>query len=128
MANRKILIVDDDIEFAQELQELLLLSGYEAKAVNRASETIQAVAQEKPDVILLDLKMDGMSGFEVAKGLRSNQETRAIPIIAMSGYYDNERDAALFNFFDLRYYLQKPFKPLNVIIQIESLFEYPPNQ
>jgi DNA-binding response OmpR family regulator len=115
------MIVDDDTEFLTELRETLALSGYEVSAVNEAREAVLTACEQKPDIILLDLKMQGMTGFEVAKKLRANPDTNEIPIIAMSGYFNEEKDITLFDFFNITHYLQKPFNPLDIVLRIESL-------
>ena len=120
MPSKRILIVDDDKEFLQEIRETLHLSGYQVDAVNKASCSVSFAAIRQPDLILLDLKMDGMTGFEVAKGLRQIPETAKIPIIVMSGYFSEQQDCTLFDFFQIKNCLQKPFNPLDVITRIEN--------
>ena len=123
MSQKKILLVDDDKEFLAELQETLVLSGYEVKAVNEASEAFGAAAKIKPDLILLDLKMKGMTGFEVANKLKNFDNTMRIPIIAMSGFFTAEEDDTLLSFFEIHNYLRKPFNPLDIITKIEAVFK-----
>ena len=120
MGAKRILVVDDDVEFLQELKETLRLSGYVVEAVNESVKAVSAAVQSQPDLILLDLKMDGLSGFEVAKGLRKSPKTARIPIIAISGYFSETQDCTLLDFFQIRHFLQKPFNPLDVIANIES--------
>ena len=120
MSAKRILVVDDDAEFLQELEETLRLSGYEVHAVNQSVKAVAAAVQLQPDIILLDLKMDGMSGFEVAKGLRNSPKTARIPIIAISAYFSETQDCTVMDFFQIRRFLQKPFNPLDVIANIES--------
>ncbi|MFA5100624.1 MAG: response regulator [Candidatus Omnitrophota bacterium] len=123
MSAKRILVVDDDLEFLQELKETLHLSGYEVDAVNKSVNAVGFAIDRKPDLILLDLRMDGMTGFEVAKELRMLPQTSRIPIIAMSGYFSEAQDCTLFDFFQIRDCLQKPFNPLDVISHIEDKFK-----
>jgi len=74
----------------------------------------------KPDVILLDLKMPQMSGFQVADELRHLSEVSHIPVIAMSAFLKDEY-AALLNICGIKKCLKKPFHPLDVIAQIEEV-------
>jgi CheY-like chemotaxis protein len=120
MPTKRILVVDDDLEFLQELKETLHLSGYEVDAINKSVNAVSFAIDRRPDLILLDLRMDGMTGFEVAKELRGLPQTSRIPIIAMSGYFSESQDCTLFEFFQIRDCLQKPFNPLDVISHIES--------
>jgi DNA-binding response OmpR family regulator len=121
MSQKKIMVVDDDKEFLDELQETLVLSGYEVKAVNEAEEAFPIATKIKPDLILLDLKMKGMTGFEVANKLKNFNNTMEIPIIAMSGFFTAEEDDTLLSFFEIHDYLRKPFNPLDIITKIEAV-------
>ncbi len=123
ISRRRVLIIDDDNEFLQELNETLDLSGYDVVVENDAMSAVEMAAKTKPDVILLDLKMKGMTGFEVANKLKHVNKTMGIPVIAMSGFFTENKDITLLNFFDITNYLQKPFTPLDVIAQIEDVLK-----
>jgi CheY-like chemotaxis protein len=123
MSTKRILVVDDDREFLQELKETLHLSGYEVDAVNQSVNAVDFALNRKPDLILLDLRMDGLTGFEVIKELRNIPQTARIPIIAMSGYFSEAQDCTLFDFFRIHDCLRKPFNPLDVITFIENKFK-----
>jgi CheY-like chemotaxis protein len=123
MSQKRIMVVDDDKEFLEELQETLVLSGYEVKAVNEASEAFGVATKIKPDMILLDLKMKGMTGFEVINQLKNFDKTIDIPIIAMSGFFTAEEDDTLLSFFEIHNYLRKPFNPLDIITKIETVLK-----
>jgi DNA-binding response OmpR family regulator len=123
MPQKRIMVVDDDKEFLDEIRETLVLSGYEVKAVNEASEAFSTATKVKPDLILLDLKMSGMTGFEVVNKLKNFNPTMQIPIIAMSGFFTAEEDDTLLSFFQIHNYLHKPFNPLDVITKIEAVLK-----
>ncbi len=116
---RRVLIIDDDKEFLEELQETLSLSGYEMVAVNDAGLALEIVRKTRPDVILLDLKMPAKSGFQVADEIKHFQETSHIPIIAMTGFF-KEDYVPLMGLCRIRKCLKKPFNPLDAIGQIEA--------
>ena len=67
----KVLIVDDEVEFASALAERLALRNYDVKAVNHAEDAITAAQSEPPDVVLLDLRMPGIGGLEVLKAIKT---------------------------------------------------------
>lgn len=117
---KKIMIVDDDKEFVEELEETLTLSGYEVVAVNDPVSSLSTAIVEKPHLVLLDLKMDGMSGFRVAEGLRQHLGTTHIPIIAMTGYFTGDEHILLMHMCGIEQCLKKPFNPLDIITKIES--------
>lgn len=119
MANRKVMIVDDDREFLQELEEILCHSGYEMFAVNDSILALDAAAKIHPDVILIDLKMPNKTGFQLADELRRLSGLEQIPIIAMTGFFkDGYRP--LLNICRIKKCLKKPFNPLDVIAEIEN--------
>lgn len=124
MRNRKIVIIDDDKEFLDELREMLELSGYDLVAVDDARIALDVVNKTKPAVVLLDLKMPKKSGFQVANELRYFSESSGVPIIAMSAFYkDNYK--LLLEICGIKKCLLKPFQPLDIIAEIEeALAEY----
>lgn len=118
---RKILIVDDDKEFLEELQETLKLSGYDSVAVNDSTAVLGRAISYRPDVIMLDLKMDVMDGFQVTEKLKEYPETVNIPIIAMTGYFTKSEHITLIGMSGVETCLIKPFNPLDAISRIEML-------
>ena len=118
---KKILVVDDNEEFLDELREMLELSGYAPLATTDSITVLDQVRMAQPDLVLLDLKMQRKSGFQVADELKKCPETVHIPIIAMTGYYTDEEYAQLINSCGIRKCLKKPFNPLDVIAEIEEL-------
>jgi len=90
----RILIVDDDEQFGLFLVELLgsMKGELELKLVNNGYDAGGAVHQFKPHVILLDLSLPGLDGFSVCKQLKAELSTKDIRVIAMTGYYTQERN------------------------------------
>jgi DNA-binding response OmpR family regulator len=123
MDKKKILIVDDDKEFLEELREMLTATGYDVTSVGDSIAAVKAARVVKPNIILLDLRMKAMSGFEVADKLKGFPETAVIPIIAMTGFYTLKEHAWLMNFCGIRRCMRKPFNPLDVIAEIENVLK-----
>ena len=88
MTVTKVLLVDDEVEFASALSERLRLRKYDAKAVYYAEDALATVRKDKPDVVLLDLKMPGMDGIEVLKSIKEFDPS--IQVIILSGQGDRE--------------------------------------
>lgn len=122
MENGKIMIVDDDKEFLGELGETLALSGYSTVMVSDPISALDTAVREKPDIVLLDLRMPGKNGFQLADELRHVPQLMQVPIIAMTG---NFKDAynPLIKMCDIKKCLKKPFNPLDIIAEIEMLLE-----
>ena len=80
----KILVVDDEAKNIKLLEALLLPRGYGVVCATNGEEALQQVQQERPDLILLDVMMPGLDGFEVCKILKDNADTRLTPVIIMT--------------------------------------------
>lgn len=115
----KVMIVDDDKQFLAEISEVLKMSGYNTVEFSSGSEALKQVILEKPDVILLDLKMEGKGGFEVASKLKCSMETRQIPIVAVTGVYTDNDQNLVIKACGFEKRLIKPVNPLDVIVAIE---------
>jgi CheY-like chemotaxis protein len=83
-----ILIVDDEERNRKLLDVLMKADGYRTINADNGREAIALASEARPDMILLDMMMPGMDGFEVARVLKTNPVTRAIPLIAVSSLDD----------------------------------------
>lgn len=120
MLQKRILLVDDYPD-ALEIWGLYLRSmGYD---VIEADDGVQAVEQAhlyKPDIIVLDLELPGITGFEAAVRLRESAETRHIPLIAATGYsHVSQLEQARASGFDA--IVVKPCEPAALVAEIERL-------
>lgn len=86
--NRKILVADDDSRNRKLLETLLRADGYLVASVDSGQATLDAVASDRPDLILLDLMMPGMDGFEVVRRLKGDVDARDIPIVMVTALDD----------------------------------------
>ena len=120
---KKILVIDDNIELLEEFKDALIDSGYDVSAVSDGMKAVYAARKTRPDLIILDLKMEPRSGFEIASELKQRKDTASIPIIAMSAFYPKEKDDWLKRFCNISIFLKKPFSPSHIITHIEKLTE-----
>ena len=120
--NRKIVLIDDDVDFLEELQTLLELSGYETVAVTDEEMAVEIVRNTRPAMVFLDLKMPKKTGFQIAEEIRRCPEVWHVPIIAMSAYYKGVYKGLLSS-CGIDNCLTKPFQPLDVIAEIERVFD-----
>jgi DNA-binding NtrC family response regulator len=116
----KVLIVDDEVEFASTLAERLALRNYDVKAVYHVEDAITAAQSDPPDVVLLDLRMPGIGGFEVLKTIK--QFDPAIEVIMLTGQpitevTDEEVPAGLFD------YIMKPVDIGELVVKINNATE-----
>ena len=120
MKNKKVMIIDDNKEFTDELKEALALSGYDVTAVNDTIDVSNIAIKVKPDVILLDLKMPKKSGIQLAYELRQIDVLIDVPIIAISAFY-KEGTFSLMKVHGITTYLSKPVDLIHLIREIEKV-------
>lgn len=116
----KVLIVDDEIEFAATLAERLQLRGYDAKAVYCAEDVFAIAKSDPPDVILLDLKMPGMSGIEILMTVRDFDPD--IEVILLTGHLNLEDKIKGVRINDFSY-IMKPIDMGELIEKINKALE-----
>jgi two-component system, cell cycle response regulator len=86
----RILVVDDHPVNCELLEAMLVPQGYRVECVYSGDEALQVVHQSPPDLVLLDVNMPGMDGFEVTRALRGNADTRLIPVVMVTALGDFE--------------------------------------
>ncbi|MFA6217566.1 MAG: response regulator [Candidatus Omnitrophota bacterium] len=122
-AKKKVMIVDDDNELRKEVNTLIMLQGYKTFVFSSGIKALKMVQRIKPDIILLDIKMEGMDGFEVVEELRHFPDVSAIPVIFMSAFYTGKEHSILMNFFGVKARLVKPFNPLELLEKIDLVLK-----
>src|SRR3954462_5529694 len=83
---KRILVVEDQEDNRQILRDLLANSGYELVEVEDGAQAVAAVAKQRPDLILMDIQLPIMDGYEATRQIRSIPENKGIPIIAVTSY------------------------------------------
>ena len=81
---KKIFIVDDEKDIREILKVNLIQEGYDVYLFSSASEAAKGLNSEKPDLIILDIMMEGKDGFEFCRDIRSNEKFKSIPVIFLS--------------------------------------------
>src|SRR5579885_2928238 len=110
----RILVVDDEIEIMRALQSSLASHGFEVCTANSGEEALDAIIQHRPDLMILDLGLPGISGLEVCKRVRPQSN---LPIIVLS-VKDTERDKVLALDLGADDYVSKPFGIDEVLARI----------
>ncbi len=96
LSRKKVLVVDDERDFADLVRDYLKHKGnYEVEVADSGFQAGFTVARFRPDLILVDLMMPDMDGFEVHRTLRDDPETSHIPVVACTAYRDQEVDRRL---------------------------------
>ena len=121
MAKKYVLIVDDDPDMVETVGMMLESKGYEVGKAYDGIEGDESIKKRAPDLVVLDVMMPKMDGFEVLKRLQANPETRDIPVIMLTA---KAQDADIFAGWQsgVSSYLTKPFNPLELITFVKRIF------
>ncbi|AXA37460.1 MAG: hypothetical protein KatS3mg130_0080 [Candidatus Sumerlaea sp.] len=114
----KILAVDDENDLLLIVKTALSNEGYFVITATNGYDALALAEDERPDLIILDIMMPEMSGFEVLQALRQNEATERIPVIMLTGLSDREkiRDALSSG---IDYYIVKPFELNDLVSKVK---------
>jgi len=120
---KKILAIDDNPDNLFLLQDRLEREGFEVLKAYSGEMGIQKALEDKPDLILLDVMMPGISGYDVCKTITSNELTKQIPVILLTALTDadNIKEGLQCGAFD---YVKKPFNKIELIARIHSALRF----
>ncbi|MFN2490431.1 MAG: response regulator [Actinomycetota bacterium] len=119
-SKKRILICDDDPVILRLLQVNLELEGYEALLAHHGAKAVEVATTELPDLIILDIMMPRMDGYEAIQHLKANDTTKDVPVIFLSAKAqpsDIERGKR----YGVADYLTKPFDPTELLEVVERL-------
>ena len=119
---KKLLVVDDDPSLLLAVSETLRAEGYEVVTARRGAEALVRVAEALPDLIISDIRMPGMDGYQLARNLRSAPRTRLVPIVFLSAKDETADRIAGFR-TGVDAYLTKPFEPEELAAVVKSILE-----
>ena len=120
--NRDILIVDDEIANLKLLAQLLDQQGYKVRPLDKPQLAIDSAIAQPPALILLDVRMPDMDGFEVCKRLKQDERTRDIPIIFISALHEVEDKVQGFEAGGVDF-ISKPFQEEEVLARVRTHLE-----
>ncbi len=118
-----ILVVDDYADNVELLEELLTDCGYKVTTAYDGDEALRKVTLSKPDLILLDIMMPKMDGYQVCEALRADKNTKEIPIIFVTAKTEvKDWTHAIFN-VGVNSYITKPINPKKLIDKVKSVLK-----
>ncbi len=119
---KKALIVEDDQDLLFLQSRLINSMGFATISANNGIEGVEKAIEEKPDLILMDILMPGMDGREATRRIRSNQETKDIPILAITALPKESqlRECIKAGCND---YIVKPFTPEKLLKKIQTVLD-----
>lgn len=119
MAGKRILVVDDEKELVKAIQIRLTASNYEVLVAYDGVEGLEKAQKEKPDLILLDILMPNMDGFETLAKLRENDQTKSIPVLMLTAKSQLE-DVTKAHSLGALDYIVKPFDYISMLTKIRK--------
>ena len=127
MSKGKILVVDDEIYIVHILDFSLGMEGYEVVTALDGEQALEKLKVEKPDLIVLDIMMPKLDGYEVCKAIKSDPVTRQIPVILLSAKGRNVDQKMGFD-VGADDYITKPFSPRKLVERINAILGHGTSQ
>lgn len=120
MADEKILIVDDEENILELIKFNLQALGYEVLTLNNGSDALNVIRQEKPKLVLLDLMLPGMDGYDICKEIRKDSSISYIPVIMITAKGE-ELDKILGLELGADDYVSKPFSVRELLARVKAV-------
>lgn len=117
---KKILVVDDDPYILMSLEFLMKKNGYDVMVARNGTEALEIVEKQLPDVVLLDIMMPDVDGYEICKHIKASKKLKDAKVVFMSA---KTKEADIRKGYDLgaSLYITKPFSTREMIKQIKEL-------
>lgn len=117
-----VLLVEDETDVVDLLRYHLRKAGFKVLIANSGSEGLEAVRQNRPDVVVLDIMMPGMTGLEVCRAMKADAELAKIPVLMLTAKSDvKDRVKGLET--GAEDYVAKPFSPKEVVLRVQALLK-----
>jgi len=118
--SKRLLVVDDEVNLLRAVEACLRAEGFEVVTARSGAEALVSIAQTIPDLIVSDIRMPGMSGYELAQQLRASSRTVLVPVVFLTAKGEmGDRIEGFRSGVDA--YLTKPFEPDELIAVIKSI-------
>ena len=120
MHDTQILVVEDEEDILELVSFNLKKEGYQVKGVTSGEEALHEVRKKIPSLIILDLMLPGVNGFDVCKSLKGDPKTKAVPIVMLTARSE-EADIVIGLELGADDYLTKPFSPRELIARVRAI-------
>lgn len=119
---KNVLVVDDDALIVRYVQDVLEQEGFSVTVAPNGKEALEAARTQQPDLILLDVMMPQMNGFEVCKALRLDLKCRSIPVVMLTAMEDRKLNEYAFT-AGAEVCMTKPFQPDRLLNAVKMALE-----
>jgi DNA-binding response OmpR family regulator len=118
---RRVVYIEDDPEMIDLVMLILSRRGYQVKGAQGGRNGLDVIFQDPPDLVLLDLMMPGMDGWEVYQQLKANETTRSLPVIIITAKAQAIDRVLGLHIAKVDDYISKPFRPQELLESIERV-------
>ncbi len=118
---KRILCVEDEQEMIDLIRLILARRGFEVKGATGGTEGLRMIREELPDLVLLDLMMPDMDGWEVYQQMKADEKTRGIPVIVVTAKAQNIDRVLGVHIAKVDDYITKPFSPQELLHSVEKV-------
>ncbi|MCK5332832.1 response regulator [Candidatus Parcubacteria bacterium] len=119
----KVLIVEDDVYISEMYKIKFESENYETIIINDGTKIIEIIEHKTPDIILLDIVMPVMDGFDVLKMIKSNEKYRKIPVIMLTNLSQKESIEKGFELGAVSYIVKSHFTPSEVVKKVKDILD-----
>ncbi|PWB38535.1 MAG: response regulator [Parcubacteria group bacterium] len=123
MDGKKVIIVEDDEFLSKMYATKLDLEGFVVQEATSGLSGLKAIQKEKPDMVLLDLNLPEMDGFEVLRRMKEDSETKDIPVLVLTNYSQKDKIDRCLNLGAVDYLIKAHFVPSEVITKIKMILK-----
>lgn len=121
LMNKKVLLCDDEIHILRAAEIKVSRSGYEVRIAHDGQEAWELIQQDRPDVLVTDVQMPRMDGFELSRRIRSNPATKDLPILMLTAKGFELEHRELVDKWGITEILGKPFSPRELVQLIDQI-------
>jgi two-component system, OmpR family, response regulator VicR len=120
---KSILCIEDEPEMIDLIRLILGRRGFDVKGANGGVEGLKMIRQEMPDLILLDLMMPDMDGWEVYQQIKADEKTKGIPVIVVTAKAQSIDRVLGLHIAKVDDYIAKPFSPQDLLTSVERVLQ-----
>jgi len=121
--NRHILCIEDETEMIDLIRIILGRKGFEVEGATGGEEGLKKIHERKPDLVLLDLMMPDIDGWEVYQQMKADETTRDIPVIVVTAKAQNIDKVLGLQIAKVDDYISKPFSPEDLLASVERVLK-----
>lgn len=122
--SKKIVLAEDEPQIARLIEFKLKKEGYSVTSKENGEEALKAIKEDKPDLILLDIMMPVMGGYEVLRRLKEDENLKSVPVIMLTARAQ-EKDVVKGIDMGAEDYITKPFHPAELLARVKRILDKP---